>query len=277
MKEQRELRYSQVRASQSATGRMLLRGTAIQYNALSSDLGGFRETILPGAARATLVNSDLRFLRDHQPHMLLGRESAGTLQVEENSRGVHFAVSLPNSPDGKSVYESVSRGDLDQMSFAMRVEESSWDEILDPDDEDEDDKDRSRRSKRMIPRRCCSRIALIELSAVSWAAYPQGVVSLDEDLSARCFPDGMPDTLQAELRSRTSLITRSAPAIPPAADINQRIAAMDLRSEEEIHADIVKRANLTVELIKSEEAQRKFQSEVDYNSRVARRGYMSRR
>lgn len=102
-----------------------LHGFAAVYNAVSGDLGGFRERIAPGAF-ADVLGSDVRALLNHDPNQVLGRSSAGTLRLRDEERGLRFECDLPDSPLGENVREAVRRGDIDGASFRFRVAEDEW-------------------------------------------------------------------------------------------------------------------------------------------------------
>jgi HK97 family phage prohead protease len=104
-------------------GRAVIRGYAIVYNRLSQDLGGFRERIMPGAFDKVLGRQrgrqDLVSYFNHDPNMLLGRESSGMLEVFSDEKGVGYAVTPPLSR--ADVVELVARRDVKGSSFAFTV------------------------------------------------------------------------------------------------------------------------------------------------------------
>ncbi|HEX4000195.1 MAG TPA: HK97 family phage prohead protease [Pirellulales bacterium] len=104
-------------------GGVELSGYGAVHNVLSADLGGFREMLAPGCFAPALANedSDTLFLVDHDPSKLLGRRSAGTLQVWEDSHGLAFRDLLPDTELARSVSELVRRGDLNGCSFGFMV------------------------------------------------------------------------------------------------------------------------------------------------------------
>ena len=106
-----------------ADGRPVIRGYAIVYNRLSQDLGGFRERIMPGAFDKVLGRQrgrqDLVSYFNHDPNMLLGRESSGTLEVFCDEKGVGYTVTPPLAR--ADVIELVSRRDVKGSSFAFTV------------------------------------------------------------------------------------------------------------------------------------------------------------
>jgi len=113
-----------------ADGRPVIRGYAVVYDRLSLDLGGFRERILPGAFDKMLSKRgskrDLVSYFNHNPDILLGRESSGTLKVFSDDKGVGFEVSPPSTR--ADVMELVTRRDVKGASFAFTVEKGgeSW-------------------------------------------------------------------------------------------------------------------------------------------------------
>jgi HK97 family phage prohead protease len=103
-----------------------LHGYAAVYNVESDDLGGFREKIAQGAF-ASVLDSDVRALLNHDPSQVLGRTRSGTLRLRDEQRGLRFEVDLPDSPLGDNVREAVRRGDIDGASFRFVVGRDSWD------------------------------------------------------------------------------------------------------------------------------------------------------
>jgi HK97 family phage prohead protease len=115
-----------------ADGRLTLTGYAVRYNTLSVDLGGFRETILPGAFDKVLNRQrgkrDVVALFNHDANQLLGRTSSGTLELSSDEKGLRYSVVLPNTELGRTIAELTARGDLRGSSFAFTVEQKgqSW-------------------------------------------------------------------------------------------------------------------------------------------------------
>jgi len=125
--ERREFEFSpdeELVIQQRADGRAVIRGYAVVYNRLSLDLGGFRERILPGAFDKMLSRQrgrrDLVSYFNHNPDILLGRESSGTLAVRSDDKGILFEVTPPATR--ADVLELISRRDVKGASFAFTVE-----------------------------------------------------------------------------------------------------------------------------------------------------------
>ena len=108
--------------------RMLVEGYAIVFNSESRDLGGFTEVVKENALDGALErNTDVLALYGHDYQNVLGRQSANTLQLEKDERGIKFTLDLPNTQLGRDVYTLVERGDLKGNSFGFTVEKDSWD------------------------------------------------------------------------------------------------------------------------------------------------------
>lgn len=93
-------------------------GYAAVYGVESRDLGGFRETIAPGAFAAVL-DGDVRCLLNHDPNIVLGRTRAGTLRLTDEQRGLRFECDLPEAR--ADLREAIERGDIDGASFHFEV------------------------------------------------------------------------------------------------------------------------------------------------------------
>jgi HK97 family phage prohead protease len=84
-------------------------------------IGGFTESIRAGAFRGSLAaGGDILALLDHNPGALLGRTRSGTLRLSEDTRGLHFDLSLPDTQIGRDVLALAERADLGGMSFGFR-------------------------------------------------------------------------------------------------------------------------------------------------------------
>jgi HK97 family phage prohead protease len=90
-------------------------------------LGPYTEVVRAGAFKKTLSESaDVPFLINHGG-MTLARTKSGTLQLAEDSTGLHAEASLdPSNPVVQSLRSAMERGDLDEMSFAFWVTRQQW-------------------------------------------------------------------------------------------------------------------------------------------------------
>ena len=111
----------ELRAAFEADSRRL-EGYAVVFGSMSEDLGGFREVIEPGAFGEALGGRpDVRALFNHDPSMVLGRTTNGTLMLQQDGHGLRMAVTMPDTSYARDVYALVERGDVSQMSFAFSV------------------------------------------------------------------------------------------------------------------------------------------------------------
>lgn len=107
-----------------------LAGYAAVYNSQSQDLGGFVERILPGAFKRSLTKPDnIRALLEHDPQRLLGRVGSRTLSLHEDTKGLYFELSLPDTSYARDLGVLVERGDISGCSFGFRVPDggANWD------------------------------------------------------------------------------------------------------------------------------------------------------
>ena len=100
-------------------------GYAAKYG-IKTDIGWFIEKIRAGAFDDALETSDVRALKNHNPDLLLGRTSSGTLRLDTNNVGLRFAIDAPDTTTGRDTVEEVRRGDLAGCSFSFTVAEDEW-------------------------------------------------------------------------------------------------------------------------------------------------------
>ena len=101
-------------------------GLFIPYNSRSQDMG-FIEIIKPGAfTDENLQNGQVAALWNHDSGQVLGRVSAGTLRLWQDTAGVHGEISLPPTQPGRDCLTLVKRGDVTQCSFAFKVLKDTW-------------------------------------------------------------------------------------------------------------------------------------------------------
>lgn len=102
-------------------------GYAAVYDKLSLDLGYFREKLAKGCFADALKRCDVRALKNHDDNLLLGRNTAGTLRMEEDELGLPFEVDLPDTSAGRDVAVEVGRGDMSGCSFSFTTDVDEWD------------------------------------------------------------------------------------------------------------------------------------------------------
>ena len=82
---------------------------------------GMSESVAPGAFLSSL-SGDVRALTNHDTTLVLGRTTAGTLKLKEDSTGLWGDVIInPKDSDAMNTYERVKRGDVSQCSFGFMI------------------------------------------------------------------------------------------------------------------------------------------------------------
>lgn len=140
-----------------AKGRTL-EGYAAVFNTRAK-IADFEEIIQPGAFNATLrdrPHADVLALVDHDAASLLGRTRNKSLDLHEDSRGLHFRIQLPKTTLADDVLALADAGSLGGASFGFRALKDVWSGMV----------------------RTLHAIDLREISVVrAWPAYPQTSVS----------------------------------------------------------------------------------------------------
>lgn len=117
----------ETRVDSTEDGRDLVVGHASVYDSRSNNLGGFYEFIERGAFTEELINtSDVRALINHDPNLILARNTSGTLKLTADERGLKYEFEMPETSYGKDLAISMKRGDITQSSFAFTVAEDDW-------------------------------------------------------------------------------------------------------------------------------------------------------
>lgn len=176
--------YAELRSAEVAGNK--LAGYAAVYDQATQIRGGW-ESIAAGAFDASLARGDdVVALRDHDPALLLGRTSSGTLRLSADDKGLTFEVDLPDTAYARDVRELVGRGDLAGASFGFLPGE---DEIRVAGD------GRQLRTHTSVKR-------LLDVSVVALPAYEGTSVAL-RSLELFPAPDRRSQLIRARHRART--------------------------------------------------------------------------
>ena len=128
---------------------------------LCSRLVNFREKIAKGAF-SNADDNDVRALFNHDPNLILGRNTAGTLIHDEDERGLRVKNNPPDTAFANDLMKSIDRGDISQMSFGFRVKEDEW--------------EKGQGDEPSI--RTLKKVELFDVSPVTYPAYKQTEVGL---------------------------------------------------------------------------------------------------
>lgn len=134
-------------------------GYAAVFNSIT-DIGGyFREQIAPGAFDSAL-SADVRALFNHDTGLVLGRTTASTLRLAQDSHGLAVEIDMPDTALARDLTVSMKRGDITGMSFGFMVTKQTWDETGD------------------TPLRTIGAVDLFEVSIVTFPAYADTEVAV---------------------------------------------------------------------------------------------------
>ncbi len=162
-KETRVLKSAELRVMRGEDGEPAkIEGYAAVFNKNSGDMG-FIERIAPGAFNNALKKSDVRALFNHDPNIILGRTSAGTLELLEDKQGLFMRVLPPDTQLVRDmVLTPIERGDVTQQSFGFTVKSDEWADI-----------------DKHTPTRTITEVGeLFDVSAVVFPAYSDTTVAL---------------------------------------------------------------------------------------------------
>lgn len=130
-----------------------------QETLIGTEQMGFREQIARGAFRDAVKTDDVRALFNHDPNVVLGRTSSGSLRLANTQDGLRYSIDLPDTAAARDVAALIKRGDVTGSSFGFRVLDDDWDDKQDP------------------PLRTIRKVELYDVSPVTFPAYPQTSVS----------------------------------------------------------------------------------------------------
>ena len=155
---------------ENAQEKTLIRGIAAKINE-EANLGWFREKIAPGAFDEVLAAADLdcRCLFNHDANLILARRNATTdtlkLMLDEQGH-LAYEYETPNRSYALDLADAINSGDVDQSSFAFRIDKDSW--TYDDDNPNND-------------LRTIEKVAeLLDVSPVTYPAYQNTTVQVSE-------------------------------------------------------------------------------------------------
>lgn len=139
-------------------GRRVIGGYAAVFNAVSQDLGGFRERVDQRAFAKSSGDGFPGVVCRFDHTVLLGTVKAKTLRVLTDQTGLFYETDLPETR--ADILELVARGDVDSSSFAFQAYDDAWDY--------EDD----------TPMRSLLSVRLVDVAPVTSPAYLDATVGL---------------------------------------------------------------------------------------------------
>lgn len=160
--------------ARSEDGTMTISGHASVFDTPYT-LWGFNEQVARGAFRKSIKEADVAALWNHDPNVVLGRKKSGTLRMEEDDRGLHYEVDLPDTQAARDLYTLIQRGDVYQSSFAFEVVKESW--------------DYPKGESTELPLRTLKEVKLYDVSPVTYPASPS--TDVDVARAVRSFAEAL--------------------------------------------------------------------------------------
>ena len=129
MRKERQIRSISLdtRASGDSDGRWL-EGYFAVFGSTYELWDGATESIAPTAFEGAL-GEDIRCLVDHDTRLVLGRTTAGTLELRTDDKGLFGRVKInEEDTEAMNIYARVMRGDVSQCSFGFEIldEKTEW-------------------------------------------------------------------------------------------------------------------------------------------------------
>ena len=101
---------------------LFLEGYFAVYGDIYNVWEGATESIAPGAFSES-ISGDVRALYNHNDNLILGRTSAGTLELKDDSHGLWGRIKINrNDSDAMNAYERIKRGDVTGCNFGFNIE-----------------------------------------------------------------------------------------------------------------------------------------------------------
>lgn len=120
--EQRMLKMHDMQTRSDDNDDLVLEGYFAVYGDTYNVWEGATESIAPGAFSES-INGDVRALYNHDDSLILGRTSAGTLTLRDDSHGLWGSIKINrNDTDAMNAYERIKRGDVTGCSFGFNIE-----------------------------------------------------------------------------------------------------------------------------------------------------------
>lgn len=157
----------EVRATEGDDGKRTITG-AIKYEMDSDEMRDwygdrFVEQIASGAFADSIATRGVVGLWSHDTSQVLGNTKSGTVRLFDGAKELRFEIDLPDTAAGNDAWTLVQRGDVDGVSFGMRVTKDKWSS--------------EKRDDGKLYRRTILNAELYEISPVAFPAYPANEVS----------------------------------------------------------------------------------------------------
>lgn len=100
---------------------LFIEGYFAVFNSTYELWPGATESIAPGAFNDS-ISDDVRALYNHNSDIVLGRTSAGTMEIKQDSHGLWGRIRVNrNDSDAMNAYARIARGDITGCSFGFDI------------------------------------------------------------------------------------------------------------------------------------------------------------
>jgi len=188
-------------ARDAANSRVIV-GHAARFNVITDIGGQFLECVKPGAFQRSIREGvDTALLVNHDPSLIGGRVSNGSLRLEEDSLGLRFRCDVIRTRAGDDLIECLRTGTLNRCSFGFTVPEGGdrWSYAMD-----------SQGNRRHL--RELTDVTLMDCSIVTFPQYAgtDAAIQEGESLAAVAARGGTPLELRSAI-ARTLESSRLSP------------------------------------------------------------------
>ena len=119
--EQRYFEIQNIETRNESDDELTFTGKFVAYGDVYQVWDGATESIAPGAFNDS-IHGDVRALYNHNDDLILGRTSAGTLSLRDDSHGLWGSIKINrNDSDAMNAYARVQRGDVSGCSFGFNI------------------------------------------------------------------------------------------------------------------------------------------------------------
>lgn len=165
---------------------------SIQYNVDSEEMNDvwgdpYVEEIASGAFDESLASRGVVALWSHDTGRVLGNTKSNTLRISNSKEKLDFEMDIPDTADGNDAWTLINRGDVDGVSFGMRVTKQKWSSEM--------------RGDKKVYKRSVLAAELYEISPVAFPAYPAN------EVTARSLEEFKKEEAKAEQEIRKRKLT----------------------------------------------------------------------
>ena len=124
--ERRYLHLHDIQTRSDDDSEKIVEGYFAVFNEIYQVWPDVTESIAPGAFSEAL-GGDIRALYNHNDDQILGRTSAGTLELREDEKGLWGKIKInEKDTEAVNVYERIARGDITGCSFGFNIESEEY-------------------------------------------------------------------------------------------------------------------------------------------------------